>query len=165
MKTFEFSEFLDHKKRQAKKHLKIIKKLLEQGGFQVKESLDENDGVYLFVHNPRKNLSFDGVRVYEIGGKLAYRIQKENSTQPYGAAHAIPVDDMFEDLLGEDGMKDEDIGQEIMTSIINELKSFFNKSYEAEKKGPPVSDPLGKIHARAGGAGDYANTATGSGDK
>jgi hypothetical protein len=165
MKTLEFHEFLDQKKRKARKHLKIVKGLLEQGGFKVEDKMDEQDGAYLFVHNPRKNLSFDGVRVYEIGGELAYRIQKESTTHPYGKAYPLPIDDMFEDLLGEDGMKDEDIGQEIMTSIINELKSFFNKSYEAEKKGPPVSDPLGKIHARAGGAGDYANTATGSGDK
>ena len=165
MAHLEFHEFLDKKKRDARKHLKLMKELFQQGGFKVADHLNEKDGAYLYLYNPKRNLSFDGVRVYEIGGDIAYRIQKEEATHPYGRAYCLPVPQMFEDLLGEEDMKDEQIGAEICKSVISEIKSFFDKSYEAEKRGPPVSDPLGKIHTRTGGGGDYANSVMGSGQK
>ena len=160
MAHLEFHEFLDKKKRDARKHLKLMESLLKQGGFKVVNHLEEEGGAYLYVFNPKRNLSFDGLRVYEIGGDIAYRIQKEEKTQPYGRAYQLPVDQMFEDLLGEDDMDDNAIGKEIVESIIKEINSFFAKSYEAEKKGPPASDPLGKIHGRQHG-GDWSNSVMG----
>lgn len=158
MSSFQFNEFIDKKTRKAKKHLSLIKKMLEQGGFQVTDKLDEREDPYIFVFNPNNNLSFDGVRVYEIGDEIAYRIQKEARTHPFGKAYPIPIEQMFEDLLGED-MDDSKIGKEIIKSVVNELKEFFDKSYQAEKKGPPKEDPLDKIHTRTTGT-DYSNQVT-----
>ena len=69
-----YMEFVDSKERKLRQHLKIIKKLLESNGFKVNDRINERDDPYVFVFNPSNNLSFDGVRVYEIGGQIAYRV-------------------------------------------------------------------------------------------
>jgi len=157
--TIDFYEFVDAKQRKAKKHLELVKQLLERGGFQIVDKLEERNDPYIFVFNPEGNLSFEGVRIYEIGGDIAYRIQKEADTHPYGKAYSIPIEKMFNDLLGEDEMNDEKMAEEIAKSVIGEVKDFFKKSYDAEKKGPPQLDPLGQVHMRSTGT-DYANQVT-----
>lgn len=161
MKAFHFSDFVDRKERTSRKHLELVKQMLEQSGFRIVDKMKTRNEPHLFVFNPQNNLSFDGVRVYEIGGDIAYRIQKEATTEPFGKAYPIPVEKMFEDLMGEDDMDDEQIGKEIIKSVISELKEFFEKSYDAERKGPPAQDPLGKVHMRTSGT-DYANNVTSS---
>lgn len=152
----DFYEFVDAQQRRAKKHLKIIKEILEQADLQVVDKLEERKDPYIFVFSPHKNLSFEGVRIYEVGGELAYRIQKEPDTHPYGKAYVLPVEEMFNDLLGEEGMNDKKIAKEISESIVKELKDFFKKSYEAENSGPPREDPLDQVNMRSTGT-DYSN--------
>jgi len=158
MKT-DFYEFVDSKKRKARKHLDLVKQLLERGGFQVVDKLEERNEPHIFVFNPEGNLTFEGIRIYEIGGEIAYRIQKEPHTHPYGKAYSIPIEDMFNDLLGEDDIDDKKMGKEIAEAVVSEIKDFFKQSYEAEKKGPPRVDPLGQVNMRSTGT-DYANKVT-----
>ena len=154
--TTTYREFVDNKQRKAKKHLGLVKRLLEKQGFQVTDRAEERDDPHIFVFNPDKNLSFDGVRIYEIGGDIAYRVQKEAETHPFGKAYSLPIEKMYEDLLGDE--EDEDkIGEEIIKSVSSELKEFFEKSAKAEKDGPwGAEDPLGKVYARSTGT-DYSN--------
>ena len=58
-------------------------------------------------------------------------------------------------------MEDDKIGKEITEAIISEIRDFFKRSTNAEKKGPRETDPLGKLHMRSTGT-DYANTVTSS---
>ena len=157
--AIDFHEFVDSKQRKAKKHLEIVSKLLEENGFRIVNKLDERDEPHIFVYGQEENLSFDGIRIYEIGGDIAYRIQKEAHTHPYGKAYSIPIEKMFDDLLGEEDMTDEIMGKEIAQSVTSEIKDFFKQSYEAERKGPPEIDPLGKVNMRSTGT-DYANQVT-----
>jgi hypothetical protein len=163
MKT-DFHEFVDAKQRKAKQHLELVKQLLERGGFQVIDKLEEREEPYIFIFNPEGNLSFEGIRVYEIGGDIAYRIQKESHTHPFGKAYSIPIEKMFDDLLGEDDMDDQKMGEEIAQSVVSEIRDFFEKSYEAEKKGPPSLDPIGQVNMRSTGT-DYANKVTSVGKR
>ena len=154
-----FFEFIDKKQREAKRHLKIIKKLLESSGIKVADHLKEDDP-YIFAFNPQQNILFDGIRIYQIGSILAFRVQKEEKTHPFGKAYALPIEDMFDDLL-EDNHNPEHAGKKLVESVAHEIKQFFVKSVEAEKELRDAEvktgdDAMGKIVIRSN-PNDYSN--------
>ncbi len=152
----KFLEFVDQKERKAKKHLELVKEMLEQSGFRITDKLGNHNDPYIYVFSPDANLSFDGVRIYEIGGGLAYRVQKEATTHPYGKAYPIPIEQMFEDLMGDD-MKDEEVGKEIIKSVVSEMKDFFRKSVDAEENPDTRKDPLDQTFMKTS-VTDYSNS-------
>jgi hypothetical protein len=126
-----FTEFVDRKKRQAKKHLKIIKKMLESLNYKISDQLTSEDDPYIFVYSPAKNHWFDGIRIYQIGECIAFRIQKQEKTQPFGQAYSLDIEGMFEDFISE--YNPEEAGKKVVEAVNDELKNFFKKSVEAEK--------------------------------
>ena len=130
MKTF--SSFLDKKHRDSLEQLKLIQKALENNGLNVENFLDKHDDPYIFCFNPNRGTSFDGVRIYKIGDEIAYRVQKQSKTHPYGRAYQLQIEKMFQDLKGDEKMDDQKAGQKIIGLIAEELKYFFEKSKEAE---------------------------------
>lgn len=160
-----FKDFVDRKQRQAVKHLEIISKLLESQGFHVSNFLKKEDP-YIYVYNSKKDLSFEGIRVYEIGGMLSYRVQKEEETQPYGKAYLIPVETMFEDFL-TDHKKPEGAAKQVIKAIADEVKRFFEQSLEAEKElradsedgynGRSPRNPMNRIVGRVTGGPSWSN--------
>lgn len=130
--TEQFLEFVDRKQREAVKHLGLMEKLFQKSGMQISAHLNDEDP-YIFVKSPDGRLSFDGVRVYEIGGMMAYRVQREQKTEPFGKAYLLDVEDMFNDFMSEN-MKEEDAGQKVIESVISEIKKFFVKSAKAEQE-------------------------------
>jgi lipoate-protein ligase A len=154
MKTFV--EFVNKKEREAKRHLKIIKKLLESQGMKVTDHLDDSDEPYIFMFNPQQNVTFDGIRIYQIGTQIAFRIQKEETTQPFGKAYPLDIEEMFNDLMS-DHHKPEDAGKKVVEAVANEIKKFFIQSADAERDlRNGEFDPMGKIVIR-GGQSDYSN--------
>jgi hypothetical protein len=160
MKTF--NEFVDHKTREARKHLGIIKKVLEAHGKHVADHRDEEEP-YIFLRGEGGS-SFDGVRIYNIAGSMAYRIQREEATHPYGRSYPLDIEEMFSDYLSDE--KDEKkAGKKVMKAITEEFDNFFQKSAEAEeelKQGEfdhPV-DPMGRVAVKTTGT-DYANQVQG----
>lgn len=129
----KFNEFIDKKGRENKHQLKVVKKVLEHNGFTVDEFLNDKSDVYIFLHAPDDRLSFEGVRIYKIGDILAYRVQKEKDTHPYGKAYPLDVEGMFNDLMSEGG-KEKQSGERVIKGIIGEFQHFFTKSLEAEKE-------------------------------
>lgn len=152
-----FLEFLTRKQREGKKHLKLIERLLRKGGMQIYSHLeDDEEQPYIFVKAPGEKLSFDGIRIYEIGEMIAYRIQKEEKTHPFGKAYMLDVEDMFNDFMSEN-MKEEEAGNKVIESVVEELKKFFSKSEKAEQEMKNnVSDGSGLIIKTGGN--DYAST-------
>jgi hypothetical protein len=134
MRFKNFGDFIDKKQRDAMKQLKLIEQVLTKHGFQVDDFMTEGheDDPYIFVSNPNKNTSFDGVRIYKIGDIIAFRIQKESETHPYGNAYTLAVEKMFDDLMSEDEMDEIKAGKLVMKAIAKELHSFFDKSEQAE---------------------------------
>lgn len=147
----QFIEFVNRKKRASKKHLSLVEKLLKKGGFETKSFLEE-DEPFIFV-KATSELSFDGIRIYEIGDTLAYRIQKEMKTHPYGKAYELNLEDMFNDYMSEN-IKEEEAGKKVIETTVEEIKKFFKKSKDAEKD-IQNSDET-NILARAGGS-DYSS--------
>ncbi len=161
MRTFR--QFLGGKIRENKRQLHMIKKVLEHGGFRVEDFLDEDqfvDEPYIYCHNPQKDTSFKGVRVYKIGDKLAYRVQRESKTHPFGTAYILDMDGIFNDLMGDGITKKEHLGNKMMQEIIHNLKSFFQESAAAEReedKWDDDGDSMGMVHVRNPLGGDYSS--------
>lgn len=159
----QFMEFVDRKEREGKRHLKILDKLFQSQGFDTREHTS-NEDPYLYVVNPTKNASFDGIRIYKIGSTLAFRIQKEEKTHPFGKAYQLDVEDMFQDLL-TDHHKPEEAGKALVKSLAEEVKLFFKQQAKAENElkasfiGADPKDPFARIVIRAMG-GDYSNMVT-----
>lgn len=150
----QFFEFIDRKQREAKKHLKLIERLLRKGGMSVYSHLEDEEP-YIFVKAPNKKLSFDGVRIYEIGEMIAYRIQKEEQTHPYGTAYMLDVEDMFNDFMSEN-MKEEEAGHKVIKSVVEELQKFFSKSGQAEQELNSSDQDRSGLIIKAGGT-DYSS--------
>lgn len=127
-----FLEFVDRKQREAKKHLKLIEQLFRKNGMEVYGHIEKEDDPYIFVKSPKK-LSFDGIRIFEIGNMVAYRVQKQEKTQPYGKSYMLGVEDMFNDFLSEN-MSEEEAGKKVIESVVEEIKTFFERSGKAESE-------------------------------
>lgn len=150
-----FSSFLDKKNKQARKELGLVKEVLEEGEMQVEDHL-ESEPPYLFLKGEGTNLDFEGVRIYKVGSNLAYRIQKESNTEPYGAAYPLNIEDMFGDLITD--LDEEKAAEEIKKTLVAEFKNFFKKSSEAQEK---INSDGTDIHSKivvSGGAGDLSNS-------
>jgi hypothetical protein len=161
-----FYEFIDRKTRQDRKHLRIIKKMLESHGIEVKSFLDEQDDPYIFAVAPNRSLSFDGIRIYKIGGNVAYRIQREDRTPPDGKSYPLNIEDMFEDFMADD-IKQDEAGKRVINTVVYEVKTFFDKSLEAEKEVErgdfdTMGDPLDRTMIPTTGT-DYSSKLHGSG--
>ena len=128
-----FKEFVDKKSRDAKKQLEIIKKVLTKEGMTVTDFLDEEEP-YIYLRSTTQDLPFDGVRIYRIGDSIAYRVQKEARTHPFGKAYPLDIEAMFEDLITDDEMNERTAGEEIIKAIAEDLKNFFKKSSNADKE-------------------------------
>lgn len=155
----KFNEFIDKKGRAAKKQLGIIKKILESHGLAVVDLLGEEEP-YVFLMSPDKQLSFRGIRIYKVGNDLAYRVQKEEKTHPYGKSYLLDVEGMFNDLITDKG-DEEKAGHEVIEAVAQEMIRFFRRSAEAERElraseFSTAGDPLSRVMDRSTPK-DYAN--------
>jgi hypothetical protein len=159
----KFIEFIDKKAREAKMQLSIIKKILEQHHLSVKDFTDE-DEPYLYVTNPGGGLSFDGIRIYKIGNTLAYRVQREDKTHPYGKSYNLDLQEMFSDYMS-DNMKQEEAGNKVARAVVHEIVNFFKKSSEAEKEisSGEFDEPIDKAAIRSTSGTDYSSKVLGPG--
>ena len=161
--AFGFIEFVNKKQRENRRHLGLVKRLLERQNMKVADHREDDDP-YIFVPTPQQSLSFDGLRIYNVGNMLAYRVQKREDTSPYGRAYPMDLEEMYNDYMGDD-FKEEEAAKQIMQAVGEELARFFKKSSEAE--GEIRGAELDK-HADGGmgnivvpnTSGDYGSTIT-----
>jgi hypothetical protein len=149
-----FREFIDSKQRDAIKHLKLLEQVFKQSNVKVQNFVDEEEP-YIFVYSPDDKLSFDGIRVYEIGESIAFRVQKEPETHPYGKAYQLNLEEMFNDFMS-DNMKEENAGKKVIKSVVEEVKKFFRKSADAEADMEEENPSGNQIQLRTGGT-DYSS--------
>lgn len=156
-----FLEFVNKRKRDGKRHLNILEKVFRRGNMPVKSYLDE-DNPYIYLTAPTDtNLSFGGVRVYQVGDTIAYRVQKQEHTEPFGRPYLLDLEEMYEDFM-MDEIKEDEAAKRIVEAVTDELKRFFRKSKEADDDFQDMqfdqpSDGMGKVILRPTG-GDYANS-------
>jgi GGDEF domain-containing protein len=158
-----FREFLGGKKREAQRQLHMVMKVLEQSGFKVEDHLEQFDEPYIFCYNPNKDTSFKGIRLYKIGDQIAYRVQRESKTHPFGTAYMIDMDGIFNDLMGDGVTKKEELGRKVMEEVAKTLRNFFQESAQAEKQEDQWDDDaMGQVHVRNALGGDYSSQVTNS---
>jgi hypothetical protein len=163
MKRKTFGDFCDKKKRESIRQLRILKQLLEKSGMKVVNFL-ESDGdndPHIYCMNPTKSGSFEGLRIYKIGDQLAFRVQKESDTHPYGSAYPLPVEDMFQDFLSDEGIDQHKAGKKVIEAVNSEIRRFFDKSVEAEREDRERNietgqDGAGNVLMRSSGT-DYSS--------
>jgi hypothetical protein len=151
----QFVEFVDRKQRESKKHLKLIERLLNKNGIQVYSHLEEEEP-YIFVKSPNQKVSFDGIRIYEIGEMIAYRIQKEEKTHPFGKAYLLDLENMFNDYMSEN-IKEDEAGKKVIESVVEEIKKFFSRSAKAEQEIRDRGQDGTGLIVKTGGS-DYSTT-------
>ena len=134
MRDHSFGNFIDKKKRDNLKELRIIGKMLQQHGMRVENFLEDDLGSdpYIYCHSPVKHGSFDGIRIYKTADIIAFRVQKESKTHPYGRAYKLPIEDIFNDMLEDENVSEEKAGRQVMDCVLKEIRRFFEKSNEVE---------------------------------
>ncbi len=134
MRNKSFGEFIDKKKRESIRQLGLLKNILEHNGFKVESflNIDADEDPYVFCHSNLRGCGFDGIRIYKIGTDLAFRVQKENKTHPYGSAYSLPIEEMFNDFLTDQGSDQKKAGKMVIEAVAKEIKRFFEKSSKAE---------------------------------
>lgn len=132
-----FGDFLDKKKREGLKHLSLLKQLLERSGMKVESFLESgeqgDDDPYVYCWSPSGGSSFGGIRIYKLGNQIAFRVQKENKTHPYGSAYPLDIEEMFNDFVGEEQVDEKKAGEMVIEHVAKEIRKFFEKSINAEK--------------------------------
>lgn len=159
MRTFR--DFLGGKKREAIRQLNMVEEVLKRGGFRVESFLNEQfDEPYIYCYNPNRDTTFKGVRVYRIGDKIAYRVQRESETHPFGTAYILDMDSIFNDLMSDGVTKKIELGHKLMEEIVQNIRAFFKESAEAEREEEQWDDDgdsMGMVHVRNPLGGDYSS--------
>ena len=155
----KIKDYFNKRDREGVEHLKILKKVFDQAHLEVADHLNA-EKPYLFIKDPDKNCSFDGIRIYVIGDSVAYRIQKESDTHPYGKAYGLDVEGMYYDLIS-DKMDEDKAGDKMVKAIVHQVKKFFERSAEAERDLRAAEldgsgDPMGRVLVKSTGT-DYSN--------
>lgn len=150
-----FSAFVDKKTNKARKELEVVKDILAEGGVKVEDFLKEDDP-FLFVPSTKQSLDFGGVRIYKVGNNMAYRIQNEKDSEPYGMSYPLSIESMFEDIISD--MGEEKAAEEIKKAVVEEINNFFERSLKAQDELDSSGlDPHSKIIVMPGRAGDLSN--------
>ena len=149
-----FGEFVNKTARQAKKRLDLVEKVLVRERFVVRPHLDDTVEPYIYVANSNNRLSFGGVRVYITGESVAYRVQKDDKTHPYGKSYRLDIEEMYNDLMSEEDMTEKKAATEVIEAVGKELNKFFQESLKAEKEikhseFDAIGDPLGRVSVRS----------------
>lgn len=161
MRHNSFGEFINKKQRDAVNQLEILEGVLRKSGLRLESFLEEdNEDPYIFCFNPLKNGSFDGIRIYKIGDQIAFRIQKESKTHPYGRAYQLNIEEMFNDFLSDEGIKEHEAGKKVMESVTKEVRKFFDRCASVERDERNSDTPNGKSLGQVALKGSFSDYST-----
>lgn len=151
----QFNEFVNHRERESRDHLKLIEKILKSGkdSLKVKSFLSEDDP-YLFVYAPNDNFTFEGIRVYPIGDTYAYKIQNAEDTQPFGKAYSLDLEKMFFDHMS-DNIESDEAAKRVSENVKREINRFFELTGKAEEELAGTKPDSGYV-LKTGGS-DYSS--------
>ncbi len=161
-----FSAFLERKDRDNKHNLRVLGRVLERAGFQVKDHLNHHQDPYLYIEKPIgydpliESLTFGGIRIYTRGTDIiSFRPQNREAAEPFGLAYLLDIKGMYKDLIKEGN--DEKVGMDLVRYLVEEVLNFFLLSAKSQNEDEKdvEEDSLGKVVDRSNGT-DYANQVT-----
>jgi hypothetical protein len=132
-----FLEYSYAKNKETKRRLLLVKKCLEKDGLKVEDVTDDVKP-YIFCYTPLKNLSFDGVRIFENGSTMSFQTAKNKTTLPYGMPRELSVNDMYIQIAEVEPDK-EKATEELVKEVAKVIRGFFKQSKIAE------DDLMGKV--------------------
>ena len=125
-----FLEYAIHRVRQNEpKKLKNLYKLLKQGGLVVIDRSHVEHDPHLWVQAHPKPEEFDGIRVYLLGNICAFRVQKLETTEPYGKSYLMDLQKMYDDIIEDMGDKAFEEPDKAMKRLIKEVADKIRKFY------------------------------------
>jgi len=131
-----FKDFVNKKHRDAVRQLGILERILDKSGLRVRNFLHEGDVYeepYIFVYSPIRG-SFDGIRLYKIGDGIAFRIQNQENSHPYGNAYPVEVEEMFGDFMADEDVDEKESAKKVIEAVVKQVKMFFEKSQVADRE-------------------------------
>jgi hypothetical protein len=150
MQTF-FEYALHRVKSFEPDRLKDLYRLLKAGGLVVVDKTNEQNDPHLWVQAHPTPQEFSGIRVYLLGNICAFRVQKLETTEPYGKAYLMDLQGIFDKILEKMGNKaqksSKEAVKELIKSVSGEINAFYHDSIKDEEEfvqdqlyGPERSD-------------------------
>jgi len=128
-----FFEFFKRDEYESRKHLKLLKKVFSDDGMYSIDFTDgEHEEPYIYVAAP-SDVSYQGLRVYQKGNILAFRVQKNPKTVPYGTPVEIKIQNILDKIL-MDVDNEDDAVENLNKEICKIVKDFFKQTKTAEEK-------------------------------
>jgi hypothetical protein len=163
-----FLEYSIHRVReQQPKKLKLLLQAIKAAGLVAIDHTDNEKDPHIFLKAFPQPEEFDGVRVYILGHIVAFRVQKNEGTSPYGKAYLLDMQKIYEDLLEEEDPNTEEEKRETLKKLVrkigDKIRNFWKDSIKDEEE--QLKDELGSMNRTdIGGAmlapaygGDYSN--------
>ena len=145
-----FFDYINRSILNNERKLKILHKILKKGGLKNKIFI-KSDDPYIFVYSTDSGCEFDGVRIYPIANKMAFRIQNRINTHPYGRPYLLDFENMFNTYMANEEADEIKAGKEVIEHLIISLKKFFKMSAKAQLE----QDDIEKLSTRSQGT-DYS---------
>lgn len=128
-----FSDYLKSRNYSGRRKLAIFAEVMRRADLHVIPRFDGAEPHLFVSRGPDRT----GVRIYEIGDRLAFRVQDLPDGEPHGRAFGIDVQRLFEEIIEEiDDKTPENAAWLLLGELGNAMKSFFADSIKAARKKP-----------------------------
>jgi hypothetical protein len=128
-----FFDYISRSTLNNERKLKTLHKILKRGGIKNRIFI-KSDDPYVFVYSTDSECDFQGVRIYPIANKMAFRIQNRVDTHPYGRPYLLDFEGMFNSFMAKEDADEMKAGKKVIEHFINSMKKFFKLSAGAQNE-------------------------------
>lgn len=135
-----FLEYAIHRvKTFEPKRLHNLYLALKKGGLAVINRIHQQNDPHLWVQAHPQPEEYRGLRIYLLGNICAFRVQKLESTEPYGKSYLLDLQEMYdnilEDLGEEEDNKDPNMAMNILIKqMCDKIRKFYIDSIKDEEE-------------------------------
>lgn len=128
----DFFDYISRTSLNNERKIKTLHKILKKGGIKNKVFLKEDPHVFVYATN--SGCDFDGIRIYPIANKIAFRIQNRINTHPYGRPYLLDFESLFNSFMSSKDADEIKAGKDVIEYFINNIKKFFKLSADAQSE-------------------------------
>jgi hypothetical protein len=145
-----FFDYISRSTLSNERKLKIIHQILKKGEVKSKIFINEDDP-YVFVYSTNTGCDFEGIRIYPIANKMAFKIQNRVDTHPYGRPYLLDFESIFNSFMATEDADEIEAGKNSIKHFIKNIKKFFRMSADAQNE----EDNVENLSAKTQGT-DYS---------
>ncbi len=148
-----FKEFIEKQTHEYQKKLSLLYDTLKgQPKHDIFDHSDDRNNPYVFIRVKIKSETYDklsdlnlGVKVFNIGNKLVYRLQNGSFGHPIGPSKILEDREEIEDKI-EQGMTEEEAYIDLFKNIPETILKFMEDVYQniensLDRRNPVKMDP------------------------